>query len=116
LKNKRFLKKLVADRTPIPYTESVIRAGVLEQKFGYLVSRSKPGGFHHGEEEEEGEDPEVIWPMSPPLSKTGASSMRLQTQLRLVVCQERAGLVPALLRLKASGKSRCRGVSAAAHP
>jgi hypothetical protein len=71
LKNKRFFEKTVADRTPIPYTESVIRAGVLEQKFGHLVSRSKPGGFHHGEEEEEGEDPEVIWPISPPLSKTG---------------------------------------------
>jgi len=71
LKNKRFLKKLVADRALIPYTETVIRAGVLEQKFGYLVSRSKPGGFHHGEEEEEVEDPEVIWPMSPPLRKRG---------------------------------------------
>jgi hypothetical protein len=81
------LKKHVAERAPISYKESVIRAGVLEQKFERLVSRSKPGGFHHGEEEDE--DPEVIWPTSPPLSKTGASSMRLQT--RLVVCQERAG-------------------------
>jgi hypothetical protein len=49
----------------------VIRAGVLEHKFERLVSRSKPGGFHHGEEEEEDEDPEVIWPMSPPLQKWG---------------------------------------------
>jgi hypothetical protein len=71
LKNKRFFEKTVADSAPIPYTKSVIRAGVLEQKFGHLVSRSKPGGFHHGEEEEESEDPEVIRPMSPPLSKTG---------------------------------------------
>jgi hypothetical protein len=71
LKNKRFFEKHVAERAPIPYTESVIRAGVLEQKFERLVSRSKPGGFHHGEEEEEDEDPEVIWPISPPLFKTG---------------------------------------------
>jgi hypothetical protein len=115
LKNKRFFEKTVADSAPIPYTKSVIRAGVLEQKFGHLVSRSKPGGFHHGEEEEEVEDPEVILADVAAPSKTGASSMRLQTQLRLVVCQERAGLVPALLLL-APSEFRCRRVFAAIHP
>jgi hypothetical protein len=34
LKNKRFFEKTVADRTPIPYTKSVIRAGVSNKSSG----------------------------------------------------------------------------------
>jgi hypothetical protein len=36
-----------------------------------LVSRLKPGGCHHGEEEEEDEDPEVICHIAAPFNTRG---------------------------------------------
>ena len=68
-----------------------------------MVSRSKPGGYSSWQAKRRRR--RVDFPISPPLAKPRSAFDAIETELRLEVCQEGAGLVPALLLLRASALS-----------
>ena len=99
MKNKWFLEKTCcgngADRI---YTNGDPCGGSRTQVRA-LVSRSKLGGFHHGEEEEEDEEGELISRNRCASFKTGASDRDADAASARRLPINRAGPAPALLLL-----------------
>jgi hypothetical protein len=97
MKNKSFIQKTCCGYgTDLVYGKCD-PCGGSRTEVRVLGQPVQTGGFHHGEEEKEDEDAEVTCQYRSPSFKTGAGAIWLQTQLRLDVCQERVGLVLALL-------------------
>jgi hypothetical protein len=96
MKNKSFSEKTCCAKEPDPVHGIGDPSGFSNRGSGAWSAGPNLEGIHHGEEAEEKEG-FLIFRHRRPLQIRGARSMRSQTELRLDVCQEGAGLVPALL-------------------